>query len=158
MAGNAQIPRQATQVDIEVGYMPDGTLVEVSLFRHTPAGHTAPKYWFVRLCRNARGRIDMDTRVTFQVSGKNATATAEREMAQVRTDLLASRATCKEGPTLRRVGMAAGRFLAETPEGEEHPEPTDEEIAKRMADTIKPITSRLYPAVRREIAWILTGE
>lgn len=45
----------------------------------------------------------------------------------------------------------AARFLAETPEGEAHPEPTGEVLSARFADcTIVP-KPELYPAIREQI-------
>jgi hypothetical protein len=94
MAGNAQIPRAATEIDREHGYNPQGERLEVVLYKHTARGHDSPMYWAVQFYRTAdspTAPIRTGTRVTSQVSGRNATRRALGEFAESRAILLATR-------------------------------------------------------------------
>lgn len=54
------------------------------MYRHVRQGHTRPEFYVLQFARHPDGRMNRATRVTSQISGANAEARLEAEMAEVR--------------------------------------------------------------------------
>lgn len=81
---NHQIPRGARRIERIEGVAADGRRAVCSVYEHTRAGHAQPMFYVVQYLLTADGRIDRATRVTNQVSGRNAPRRLRTEMAATR--------------------------------------------------------------------------
>ena len=68
------------------------------VYEHTRQGHALPEFYVLQFRRRDDGRMDRSTRVTNQISGKNARARLAKEMTEVRA-LFAEADTTPKGDT-----------------------------------------------------------